>query len=147
MGEAIPAPAAAPKEAAGTSAYAASAQAVQPGNQDAEAMTKKAFDLAKIKTNGLNTDALVEELKQTNVEWVEASELGDLGQRMVDCGLFSRERIYAPEGMSQREAEARGFGNYIVQDGEARSWRVSRKVPALTEEQLDALLDPAKAQK
>ena len=85
-------------------------------------------------------EKIVEKLKLEDREWVEADELGTLGEQLIAKGICRKETIYAPEGISSTEARAIGFTSWTLEDGKPRYWTMKNFVPKMTREELDELL-------
>lgn len=83
---------------------------------------------------------IMDTVTEENRDWVEVSELGKLGERLVAMGVCRKETIYAPDGTSDAQARSIGFSSWTLEDGKPRYWTMKNYVPKLTEKELEELL-------
>ena len=84
-------------------------------------------------------DKIITELQDKGVEWIDVSQAGDIGAEMVALGLSKKEKVYAPEGISEKEAESQGFRNQIFEGGSMKYWKRITLVPSIRREELDEI--------
>lgn len=84
---------------------------------------------------------IVRQLQNTEIQWVDFSDLGTWGQKLVDMGICVNAEINAPVEMTEVEARENGFTNWSSDNGQKRFWKPGKLVPRITPRELYTLVD------
>ena len=84
--------------------------------------------------------AVKKEINRRDIEWIEPDSIGARGAALQELGIVEKKRLYAPDGISDQEAEKAGFTSFLNDNNVRRYFRAELLVPNITYEELQRII-------